>query len=285
LASWAIVCWLWGRYADASLASGPPLLAIAEPALPQLTLALGTLCRAIGDANALDALGFRCCLVLGGVECGVRRDHKPSVSANRAAVSVSKAGSARLAATAATARLSAVSSIRSSASCHFAVSVIPARRTDMCSGLPVKLGIVAAPGREGIKELLKIIASEEDARLPVDAHTSLVVLAAELQAMQTLIGSIEKWIMVQHRSSEASQWLESIPEIGVIGSQVTVCRGDLYGAENPADRRYEERFLDWRLLFFSRTPRLSFHGGLRWGGPRSKSGISRDSSASLRTPR
>src|SRR5882757_8037646 len=50
-------------------------LAIAEPALPLLTLELGTLCRAIGDANAFDALGFRCCLVLGGVECGVRRDH------------------------------------------------------------------------------------------------------------------------------------------------------------------------------------------------------------------
>jgi hypothetical protein len=33
-----------------------------------------------------------------------------------------------------------------------------------------ELGIVAAQGREGIKELLTIIASEEDARLPVDAH-------------------------------------------------------------------------------------------------------------------
>ena len=62
-----------------------------------------------------------------------------------------------------------------------------------------ELGIVAAQGRDGIKELLKIIASGADARLPVDAHTSVVVLAAELQAMQTLIGSIEKRIMVQHR--------------------------------------------------------------------------------------
>ena len=65
-----------------------------------------------------------------------------------------------------------------------------------------ELGIVAAQGREGIKELLKIIASEGDAGLPVDAHASLVVLAAELQAMQTMIGSIDKRIMAQHRSSE-----------------------------------------------------------------------------------
>ena len=81
-----------------------------------------------------------------------------------------------------------------------------------------ELGIVFAQGREGLKELLKIIASEQDARLPVDAHTSLVVLAAELQAMQTMIGSVEKRIMAQHRSSEASQRLESIPGIGVVGA-------------------------------------------------------------------
>ena len=33
-----------------------------------------------------------------------------------------------------------------------------------------------------------------------------------------MIGSIEKRIMVQHRSNEASQRLESIPGIGVIGA-------------------------------------------------------------------
>ena len=87
-----------------------------------------------------------------------------------------------------------------------------------CGRIWPRLGIVAAQGRDGIKELLKIIASEADARLPVDAHTSLVVLAAELQAMQTLIGSIEKRIMVQHRLSEASKRLESIPGIGLIGA-------------------------------------------------------------------
>jgi hypothetical protein len=36
--------------------------------------------------------------------------------------------------------------------------------------------------RSRSEELLKIIASEEDARLPVDARSSLVVLAAGLQA-------------------------------------------------------------------------------------------------------
>ena len=44
------------------------------------------------------------------------------------------------------------------------------------------------------------------------------MLAAGLHAVQTMIRSIEKRIMVQHRSNEASQRLETIPGIGVIGA-------------------------------------------------------------------
>ena len=43
-----------------------------------------------------------------------------------------------------------------------------------------ELGIVAAQGREGLKQLLTIIADEKDARLPIDARASLIVLAAQL---------------------------------------------------------------------------------------------------------
>jgi transposase len=81
-----------------------------------------------------------------------------------------------------------------------------------------ELGITAAQGVGGLKELLTIIASDEDERLPADAHASLVVLAAELQAVQTLIGSIEKRITVQHRGNEASKRLETIPGIGIVGA-------------------------------------------------------------------
>jgi transposase len=115
-----------------------------------------------------------------------------------------------------------------------------------------ELGIVAAQGRDGIKELLKIIASEEDARLPVDAHASLVVLAAGLQAVQTMIGSIEKRIMVQHRSNEASQRLETIPGIGVIGATAiaaTVPDPKVFGSGRDFaawDRARAARRLHWR---------------------------------------
>ena len=46
-----------------------------------------------------------------------------------------------------------------------------------------EFGIAAAQGNAGLKELLAIIADEEDERLPTDAHAILIVLAAELQAM------------------------------------------------------------------------------------------------------
>ena len=43
-----------------------------------------------------------------------------------------------------------------------------------------ELGIVAAQGREGLKELLAIITDERNARLPIDARASLIVLATQL---------------------------------------------------------------------------------------------------------
>ena len=61
---------------------------------------------------------------------------------------------------------------------HCARDLLMRQRTQLINALRAhmaELGIVAAQGREGVKELLKIIATEQDARLPVDAHTSLVV--------------------------------------------------------------------------------------------------------------
>src|SRR6202051_5098523 len=104
---------------------------------------------------------------------------------------------------------------------HRARDLLMRQRTQLINALRAhmaELGIVAAQGREGVKELLKIIATEQDARLPVDAHTSLVVLAAGLQALQTMIGSIERRIIAQHRSDEVSKRLRSIPGIGIVGA-------------------------------------------------------------------
>jgi transposase len=149
---------------------------------------------------------------------------------------------------------------------HRARDLLMRQRTQVINAMRAhlaELGIVAAQGREGIKELLRIIASEQDVRLPVDAHTSLVVLAAELQAMQTLIGSIEKRIMVQHRSNEASKRLESIPGIGLIGATAIAAT-----VPDPKVFRSGRDFAAWIGL----VPRQDSTGGKQKLGPISKQG-------------
>jgi transposase len=83
-----------------------------------------------------------------------------------------------------------------------------------------ELGIVASQGREGLKQLLAIIADEKDARLPIDARAKLIVLAAQLQALHTMIiiSSIERRLMVQHRASEESKRVATVPGIGILGA-------------------------------------------------------------------
>jgi len=149
---------------------------------------------------------------------------------------------------------------------HRTRDLLMRQRTQVINALRAhmaELGIVAAQGREGIKELLKIIASEEDARLSVDAHTSLVVLAAGLQALQTMIRSIEKRIVVQHRSSEASQRLESIPGIGVIGATAIAAT-----VSDPTVFRSGRDLAAWIGL----VPREGSTGGKQKLGPISKQG-------------
>jgi transposase len=149
---------------------------------------------------------------------------------------------------------------------HRTRDLLMRQRTQVINALRAhmaELGIVAAQGREGIKELLKIIAREEDARLPVDAHTSLVVLAAQLQALQTMIRSIEKRIVVQHRSNEASRRLQTIPGIGIIGATAIAAT-----VPDPKVFRSGRDLAAWIGL----VPREGSTGGKHKLGPISKQG-------------
>src|SRR5215831_7708087 len=95
------------------------------------------------------------------------------------------------------------------------------QRTQLINALRshmAELGIVAAQGREGLKELLAIVANANDCSLPPDARASLMVLAAQLQACQTLIGMLEKRITAQHKSCDASRRVQTVPGIGLIGA-------------------------------------------------------------------
>ena len=149
---------------------------------------------------------------------------------------------------------------------HRARDLLMRQRTQLINALRAhmaELGIVAAQGREGVKELVKIIASEQDARLPVDAHTSLVVLAAGLQALQTMIGSIERRIIAQHRSDEASKRLRSMPGIGIVGATAVAAT-----VPDPKVFRSGRDFAAWIGI----VPREDSTGGKHKLGPISKRG-------------
>jgi transposase len=126
-----------------------------------------------------------------------------------------------------------------------------------------ELGIVAAQGREGLKELLTVIADESDERLPIDARASLIVLAAQLQALHTMISSIERRLTVQHRASEESKRVATVPGIGTLGaSAITAMVTDASAFRSGRD------FAAWIGL----VPRHDSTGGKPKLGPISKQG-------------
>jgi transposase len=149
---------------------------------------------------------------------------------------------------------------------HRARDLLMRQRTQVINALRAhlaELGITAAQGTAGLKELLKIIASDADERLPIDARACLVVLAAELQAMQTLVGSLEKRIMARHRVNEASRRLETIPGIGFIGATAIEAT-----VTDPTAFRSGRDFAAWIGL----VPRQDSTGGKQKLGKISKQG-------------
>ena len=126
-----------------------------------------------------------------------------------------------------------------------------------------ELGITAPQGRDGIKQLLAIIAGEQDTRLPVDARASLMVLAAQLQAIQTTIVLLEKRIVARHRSNQDSKRLQTIPGVGVIGATAIAAT-----VTDPAAFRSGRDFAAWVGL----VPQQDSTGGKPRLGPISKQG-------------
>jgi len=149
---------------------------------------------------------------------------------------------------------------------HRARDLLMHQRTQLINGIRshlAELGIIAPQGREGVKELLAIIAKDANTELPNNARASLIVLAAQLQALQTTIGAIEKRIVVQHRANKESKRLQTIPGIGVIGASAIAST-----VTNPKIFRSGRDFAAWIGL----VPREDSTGGKRRLGPISKQG-------------
>ena len=100
-------------------------------------------------------------------------------------------------------------------------------------------------------------------RLMPAKDASLVVLAAGLQALQTMIRSIERRIIAQHRSDEASKRLRSIPGIGIVGATAIAAT-----VPDPKVFRSGRDFAAWIGI----VPRQDSTGGKQKLGPISKQG-------------
>lgn len=79
-----------------------------------------------------------------------------------------------------------------------------------------EFGVVARTGLPQVKELLAVIADEQDQRISPLARTCLAGLARQLLSLEQEIVAGEKRIHAWHRASEVSRRLETTPGIGEI---------------------------------------------------------------------
>jgi transposase len=91
------------------------------------------------------------------------------------------------------------------------ISVINAIRAHFA-----EFGIVAAVGRNGVEELLDIVADPSDKRVPEIARTCLAVLGTQLRRLKEQILEFDRMIRAWHRSSEMSMRLDEAPGVGPV---------------------------------------------------------------------
>jgi transposase len=77
-----------------------------------------------------------------------------------------------------------------------------------------EFGIVAPVGRNGVDQLLGIVADLADKRLPEVARTCVAALGAQLRMLKAQILEFDRMIRAWQRSSEVSRRLDAIPGVG-----------------------------------------------------------------------
>jgi transposase len=77
-----------------------------------------------------------------------------------------------------------------------------------------EFGIVAPVGRNGVDQLLGVVADANDKRLPAVARACVAALGAQLQTLKAQVLQFDRLIRAWHRSSEASKRLDEIPGVG-----------------------------------------------------------------------
>ena len=79
-----------------------------------------------------------------------------------------------------------------------------------------EFGIVARVGRNGVADLLEVVADTSDRRLPEVARACLAALGVQLRMLKAQILEFDRRIMAWHRSNETSKRLDEIPGVGPV---------------------------------------------------------------------
>jgi len=126
-----------------------------------------------------------------------------------------------------------------------------------------EFGIVAPVGRNGVEELLEVVADPSDKRVPEVARVCLAALGAQLRLLKLRILEFDRMINAWHRSSETSRRLDEIPGIGPALATALVA-----SVADPKAFRSARDFSAWIGL----VPRQRSSGGREKLGSISKQG-------------
>jgi transposase len=77
-----------------------------------------------------------------------------------------------------------------------------------------EFGIVAPVGRNGVEQLLGVVADPSDKRVPEVARACIAALGAQLRMLKAQILEFDRMIIAWHRSNPTSKRLDDIPGVG-----------------------------------------------------------------------
>jgi transposase len=121
-----------------------------------------------------------------------------------------------------------------------------------------EFGIIAAQGRNGLSELIRLVLEPPSERIPELARAAMMIVVEQLKDLVSRLRSLEARILEWHRSSILSRRLQTIPGVGpIIASAVAAT------VTNAATFRNARQFAAWLGL----VPRQNSTGGKdRLGG-------------------
>ena len=126
-----------------------------------------------------------------------------------------------------------------------------------------EFGIVARVGRQGVEDLLDVVADPKERRVPEVARACVAALAIQLRMLKAQILVFDRRIMAWHRSNETSRRLDEIPGVGPVLATALVA-----SVADPKAFRSARHFSAWIGL----VPRQHSSGGKEKLGGISKQG-------------